>query len=296
MATQHIDTLIIGAGQAGLATGYHLKRLGREVDARWAWSMTCTGPGAAYERRDWLSAYRTLSDLDESALTAGDYAALATTAYLLGRHNDCVQAFQRAYQVNAEQGGQLAAARSALRLAMVLFEGGEAAIAGGWIGAGAAAAGPGRGGRRRTRLPAPAAVVRSPRQGRVRLGRGECRASHPLRATVPRPDLLAVGLSFQGWIEIYSGRVADGLRVLDEAMVAVLADEISPVFSGLVYCSAIEACQEVSDLGRADEWTHALSNWCDSQPGLVAFTGQCAGAPRPTDAAARRVRRGTSGA
>jgi len=31
MATQHIDTLIIGAGQAGLATGYHLKRLGREV-------------------------------------------------------------------------------------------------------------------------------------------------------------------------------------------------------------------------------------------------------------------------
>ena len=31
MAHQHIDTLIIGAGQAGLATGYHLKQLGREV-------------------------------------------------------------------------------------------------------------------------------------------------------------------------------------------------------------------------------------------------------------------------
>ena len=31
MATQHIDTLIIGAGQAGLATGYHLKQLGREI-------------------------------------------------------------------------------------------------------------------------------------------------------------------------------------------------------------------------------------------------------------------------
>jgi len=29
MTTQHIETLIIGAGQAGLATGYHLKRLGR---------------------------------------------------------------------------------------------------------------------------------------------------------------------------------------------------------------------------------------------------------------------------
>ena len=29
MNTQHIETLIIGAGQAGLATGYHLKRRGR---------------------------------------------------------------------------------------------------------------------------------------------------------------------------------------------------------------------------------------------------------------------------
>jgi putative flavoprotein involved in K+ transport len=31
MATQHIETLIIGAGQAGLATAYHLEQLGREV-------------------------------------------------------------------------------------------------------------------------------------------------------------------------------------------------------------------------------------------------------------------------
>lgn len=30
MITQHVETLIIGAGQAGLATGYHLEDLGRE--------------------------------------------------------------------------------------------------------------------------------------------------------------------------------------------------------------------------------------------------------------------------
>src|SRR5215218_2475493 len=29
MTTQHVETLIIGAGQAGLATAYHLQRLGR---------------------------------------------------------------------------------------------------------------------------------------------------------------------------------------------------------------------------------------------------------------------------
>src|SRR5688500_8932984 len=29
MSSQHVETLIIGAGQAGLSTGYHLKRRGR---------------------------------------------------------------------------------------------------------------------------------------------------------------------------------------------------------------------------------------------------------------------------
>jgi putative flavoprotein involved in K+ transport len=29
MPTQHIETLIIGAGQAGLSTGYHLQRMNR---------------------------------------------------------------------------------------------------------------------------------------------------------------------------------------------------------------------------------------------------------------------------
>lgn len=36
MGTQYVETLIIGAGQAGLSTGYHLKRRGRQfviVDA-----------------------------------------------------------------------------------------------------------------------------------------------------------------------------------------------------------------------------------------------------------------------
>jgi hypothetical protein len=79
----------------------------------------------AFERRDWLLAYRSLSDLDEADLAASDFTALATTAYLLGRRNDCVQASQRAYQVNADQGELLAASRSALWLAMVLFEGAE---------------------------------------------------------------------------------------------------------------------------------------------------------------------------
>ena len=90
------------------------------------------------------------------------------------------------------------------------------------------------------------------------------------------PDLVAIGLAAQGRISLYSGRVPAGLALFDEAMVGVASGEVSPVIAGHVYCIMIEGCQEVSDVQRAAAWTTALSRWCERQPGLVAFTGQCA--------------------
>ena len=53
------------------------------------------------------------------------------------------------------------------------------------------------------------------------------------------------------------------------------AGELSPIVTGLVYCSVIEGCQEVYDLRRAQEWTDAMTRWCEAQPDMVAFTGRC---------------------
>jgi DNA-binding CsgD family transcriptional regulator len=85
-----------------------------------------------------------------------------------------------------------------------------------------------------------------------------------------------MGLTGQGRLRLYAGRIADGLACLDEAMVRVVAGECGPVFAGHVYCTAIEGCQEISDFGRVAEWTSALERWCSAQPGLLMFTGQCA--------------------
>jgi DNA-binding CsgD family transcriptional regulator len=58
-------------------------------------------------------------------------------------------------------------------------------------------------------------------------------------------------------------------------MVAVTAEELSPIVTGIVYCGVILACQEVFEVRRAREWTRALGDWWALQPEMVAFTGRC---------------------
>ncbi len=89
------------------------------------------------------------------------------------------------------------------------------------------------------------------------------------------PELVALARVGQGRCLIYRGEIAEGMALLDEAMVAITAQEVSPTAVGDLYCTVIEGCQEVFDVRRAQEWTAALSRWCDSQPELVLYRGQC---------------------
>jgi DNA-binding CsgD family transcriptional regulator len=71
------------------------------------------------------------------------------------------------------------------------------------------------------------------------------------------------------------GRLDGGLALLDEALLAATAGELSPVVTGIVYCSAIASCQRVFAFDRVREWTEALAAWCAANPQLGLFTGHC---------------------
>ena len=227
----------------------------------------------ALARRNWAQANVLLRALDD--LDADDTMALATTAYLVGDVDDAVRVWQAAYAERIRAADNVGAIRVAFWLGLVFSLRGEHAVASGWVGRA-----------QRYLADQPEDIVE---RGYLlihdfygHLGRGDFgRAADTAGqiADVGRrfedPDLIAQGLMSQGRMLIYSGRVSDGLALLDEAMVGLAADEVSPVFAGLVYCALIEACQELSDFARAVSWTRALATWCDAQPGLVPFTGQC---------------------
>ena len=232
---------------------------------------------AKYERGDWAAAYAAWADVPLDELGAAELEGLGTAAHLLGRHQICVQALQRAYQLHLGAGDRAAACRSAFWLGMVFSENGDAAVAAGWAA-------------RAQRLlddlggdvveggyVALLAMHRHLVAGALPEARVSAQSvvSHGRR--FGDRDLTAVGLAALGRLTLYAGRVPDGLALFDEAMASVTAGEVtSPIFAGNVYCVMIEGCQEVSDLGRAAAWTAALTRWCSEQPGLIAFTGQCA--------------------
>src|SRR4029453_13634191 len=67
-----------------------------------------------------------------------------------------------------------------------------------------------------------------------------------------------------------------GLRLLDEAMIAVLDGELAPFVSGTLYCHTIAACHEVADARRRTRGPDLAERWLATFPASVAFGGLCA--------------------
>jgi len=231
---------------------------------------------AAARRGDWQDALRLLSGLDDAVgLDGGGLESLGTAAYMLGREPDFVTAYERAFDAHCAAGRPLRAARAAFWIGLTLIFAGESGRGSGWLGkaerlaSGHAADCAERGYLLLTRV-----------EQSLAAGNAESANELAIEAAVigerfADEDLLAIALHLQGRVRLRMGAMAEGLALLDEAMVSVTAGRLSPIVTGLVYCSVIDTCQRYHARQRAREWTEALARWCARQPQVVAFTGRC---------------------
>jgi DNA-binding CsgD family transcriptional regulator len=230
----------------------------------------------SYTKRAWTDAHASLSAADEPGpLGAQDLELLATSAYMIGRDDEYVSGLERAHHAYLRGGEPLRAVRCAFWMAINLILRGEIGRATGWIG-------------RARRL--------VEREGRDCVEKGylllplmfqhEAAGDHEA-AIAAVADAAAIGERFddadlfalathdRGILLIKQGRVLEGLGLLDEAMVAVTAGELSPIVNGFIYCGVITGCRAAYEPRRAQEWTAALTRWCEQQPDIVSFTGTC---------------------
>ena len=231
---------------------------------------------ASYQQEAWRDAHAFWTAADrEVPLEPEDLDGLAACAYMLGNDSECADLWSRAHHAFLHRGDAEHAARCAFRIGFELLSKGMGAHGSGWLA--------------RARRVLDDAGVDSVVRGYLLIPEGirAARANDGARALelfsealamgkrFGDTDLVAIGRMGQGRSLIKMGRVAEGVALLDEVMVAVTAGELSPLVVGDVYCSVIDACTEIFDLRRAQEWTDALARWCDRQPELVPYRASC---------------------
>jgi DNA-binding CsgD family transcriptional regulator len=192
-----------------------------------------------------------------------------------GRDDDYLTFLERAHQKHLDADEPLRAVRCAFWVGINLVLRGEAGRAGGWLGRAQRLL------EREGRDCVERGYLRMPLMFQ-REAAGELEAAAVIAADAVAigerygdPDLFALAAQSQGIFLVKQGRVREGLGLMDEAMLAVTAGEVSPIATGLVYCGVILGCQEAYEPRRAQEWTAALTQWCQQQPDMVAFTGRC---------------------
>ncbi len=229
-----------------------------------------------YAQRKWADAYDSLARADQATSLAGkDLELLAMAAYLVGRDEDYLSALERAHQAYLDAGKGVRAVRCAFWLGLRLLFRGETGRATGWLARAQRLL------ERETYECAERGYLLLP-VVEQQLDAGDCEAAYATATSAAEigercgdADLIACAQHQQGRIRLQQEQVERGLALLDEVMVAVTAAELSPLVTGLMYCSVIRACQEVYAFGRAGEWTAAMARWCEEQPEMVAFGGVC---------------------
>ena len=225
--------------------------------------------------RSWADAYSSLSLVDQvNPLGVEDLELLAKSAYLIGLDDAYLKTLERAYHAHLNAGGGARAVRCAFWLGLRLLLRGETGPGAGWLA---------RAQRllereqhdcvERGYLLLPSVLQRIDAADWAAAD-DMATAAAEIGDRFGEADLIAAARHLQGRILMRQGQVEKGVALLDEAMVAVTAGEVSPIVTGLIYCSVIDCCQQVYALRRAREWTAALEEWCAEQPELV-FTGQC---------------------
>jgi DNA-binding CsgD family transcriptional regulator len=231
---------------------------------------------AAFDARAWRDAVDLLAEADRQAPLAGeDLERMGTAAGLIGDDVLMVRACDRAHQVYSQEEQHARAARAIFFGALRLNAMGERARAQAFHA---------RAERSAERTPPDSAERVLPRVPVVfrLLATGQNAeaeaAAREIIAVAERAgdrDLVAFGRMLLGRALLKLGEVDRGLAQLDDAMLTATGDQLSPVLTGIVYCTVLAACAQVYALDRAREWTNAFTSWCDGQPQLGSFAGAC---------------------
>jgi DNA-binding CsgD family transcriptional regulator len=228
----------------------------------------------AARRGSWAEAFDLFGQLDPAEFEPSDLEAIADAAWWSCRLDESIAARQKAYEGHLAADEPRRAAYAAWLLSLDYGIKGQSSAGSGWLK------------RAQRHLAAhPECIERgfvavtesdiARTTGDFGLARTRAELAVELGERCGSLDLHAMGLQTLGRVLIACGEGAEGTALLDEAMILVAGQRLSPLFTGFIYCSVLAACMERADLGRATEWTEGAMTWCESISGLTPYHGIC---------------------
>jgi tetratricopeptide (TPR) repeat protein len=229
--------------------------------------------GAIQEHR-WKDAFELLLEADaERPLEAADLEALAEAAWFNARADLSIEIKERAFRAHVDAGAPERAAIVAFDLGREYSLKRQFSIAAAWAGRGARLLE----GRPDSAAHGYLALSRShvhETAGDMDGAMEEAARAVEVGARFGDADLQAWGLIQRGSILIRLGRIDEGFTFMEEATIAAVNGELRPMSTGVVYCTMIAVCRDITDYGRAGEWTEAAKRWCERQA-INGFPGVC---------------------
>ena len=230
----------------------------------------------AYAAQDWRGAADSFDAVAPHRLTADDLAAYADAVWWLGRVEDALRLDAAACDALVAESRPADAAGVAFRLGVFHVSRGDEPQGMGWLSRSKHLLEGVRECRVHGLLLALTGVDANLVAGQPAAAMDAARQIRDLGRRLNEPELLAMGLNSEGRALIKSGAVADGLALLDEAMVTVLEGRLDPFMTGVLYCHTIAACHEVGDVLRMTRWTDLAERWLTTVPAEVTFGAMCA--------------------
>lgn len=229
----------------------------------------------AVAAQDWPTAGARFDTVDPGQLTADDLAGYADAIWYVGRTDDALRLGAVACDALHADSRPVEAAIRAMYLGLLHMARGDEEQGTGWLG---------RARRLAEEIPECelhgymlyfTQVERGLVAGETAAPVDAARRVQDMGRRFGAPDLVAAGLHGEARAVIKSGKVVDGMALLDEAMVAVLHGEISLFLAGHLYCTAIAACYEVADIRRMARWTELTEQWMASLTAAEVGNAMC---------------------
>lgn len=221
----------------------------------------------------WAQVVAALEQRGRADLSGEELDRLVDAYFWLDRVTDSIAAGRDALAAHERDGNRHGAALAAWRLFYDHWLVGEAVVARGWLD------------RARTHVDDPEVIAAgwlaiADADVAMADGRGGAAVDHgdhavAVASLAADPDLAAMALQAAGRARIAVGDTAGGMARLDRAMIKVVGNELTPLFTGWVYCNVIATCHQVADLERATEWSDAALRWCDSLRDGHLYPGLC---------------------